>query len=75
MPHERHGFDENNLADIWQSAQHRRTAEIYSLFTHFSERYRQLKSSDSRPQYPQRRAIALAWKLLNASRAMWWTVR
>ena len=74
MPHEQHGYEENNLADIWRSAQRRRTADIYSWFTHFFERHRQLKSSDPRPQFPQRRATALAWKLLNAIRAVRRTV-
>ena len=74
MQHERHHSDDDNLAQIWRSAQHRRTADIYSWFTHFFERHRQLKSSDPRSQFPQRRATALAWKLLNAIRAVRRTV-
>jgi hypothetical protein len=74
MPHERHGYDENSLAEVWQSAQHRRTGDIYSWFAGFLERQRQRKSSKSRPQ-SQRRATALAWKLLNATRAVRRTVR
>jgi hypothetical protein len=74
MQDERHHCDDDDLAQIWQSAQRRRTADIYSWFSHFFERHRQLKSSDSRPQYSQRRATALVWKLLNAIRAVQRTV-
>jgi hypothetical protein len=70
MQDERGHSDEDNLAQIWRSAQHRRTGDIYFWFTHFFERRRQLKSSDPRPQFSQRRATALAWKLPNAIRAV-----
>ena len=70
MRHERGHSDEDNLAQIWRSAQYRRTADIYFWFTHFFERHRPLKSSDPRPQFSQRRATALAWKLLDAIRAV-----
>jgi len=41
MQHEQHDYDCDNLAEIWRSAQHRRTEDIYSWFTHFFERGRQ----------------------------------
>jgi hypothetical protein len=72
MQDERHHYDDDDLAQIWQSAQRRRTADIYSWFSQFVERHRQLKSSDSRPQYS--RATALVWKFLNAIRAVQRTV-
>jgi hypothetical protein len=66
MQHERRDYDDDNLAELWRSGQLRRTEDIYFWFTHFFERQRRLKSSDSRLQYPQRRATALVWKLLDA---------
>jgi hypothetical protein len=69
MQHE-HEYDGDNLAEIWQSAQHRRTEDIYSWFTHFFERQRQPKSSNFRPRYPQRRVAALVWKLLETTHAV-----
>jgi len=70
MQRDEHDYEGSNLAEIWQSAQHRRTEDIYSWFTHFFEIQRRPKSSDSRPQYPQRRAAALIWKLLEATHAV-----
>ena len=64
MQHERHDYD--NLAEIWRSGQLRRTEDIYFWFTHFFEGQWRLKLSDSRLQYPQRRATAFVWKLLDA---------
>jgi hypothetical protein len=74
MQDERQHRDDDGLAQIWRSAQHRRTADIYYWFSHFFERHRPLKSSDSRLQYSQRRVTALVWKLLNAIRAVRRTV-
>ena len=45
MQDERGHSDEDNLAQIWRSAQGGRTGDIYFWFTHFFERRRQLKSS------------------------------
>ncbi|MEA2913133.1 MAG: hypothetical protein QOJ15_5214 [Bradyrhizobium sp.] len=45
MQHERRDYDDDNLAEIWRSAQHRRSDDIYFWFTHFLETRRQLKSS------------------------------
>lgn len=73
MQDERHHCDDDDLAQIWQSAQHRRVADIYVWFTRFF-RHRQLKSFDPRPQYSQRRATALVWKLLDGVRAVRRTV-
>ena len=70
MQHEQHDYDGDNLAEIWQSAQHRRTEDIYSWLTRFFERQRQFKSSDFRPRYPQRRVAALVWKLLETTHAV-----
>lgn len=47
MQHEQHNLDGDNLAESWQSAQHRRTADIYSWFTHFFEGQQHFKPSDS----------------------------
>jgi hypothetical protein len=69
MQHEEHGDSGNNLAEIWQSAQHRRTDDIYSLFTDFVETRRQLKSAEPRPRYSAGRFMSLMWKFLDATRA------
>jgi hypothetical protein len=53
MQHEQHDYDDDDLAGIWRSAQHRRTEDIYCWVTHFFERRRQLKSSGGRPKYAQ----------------------
>jgi hypothetical protein len=37
---------DDNLAEIWRSAQRRRADDIYSWFTHFFQRQRRLKSSE-----------------------------
>jgi hypothetical protein len=68
MQREEHDCEGGNLADIWQSAQRRRTEDIFSWFTHFFERQR--RPSDTRPQYPQRRAATSVWKTLEATRAV-----
>jgi hypothetical protein len=39
---------DDNLAEIWRSAQRRRADDIYSWFTHFFQRQRRLKSSEPR---------------------------
>lgn len=70
MKYEPNNYDEDNLAAIWQRAQNRRTEDMYFWFNNFSDRQRQLKSSASRLQYPQRRAAALVWKLLKATHAV-----
>jgi hypothetical protein len=61
---------DDNLAEIWRSAQLRRTEDICSLFTHLDKRQPTLKSSASRPQYFARRALALIWRFLDAARAV-----
>jgi hypothetical protein len=43
MQHEQRDYD--NLADLWRSAQRRRTEDIYSLVVHFFKRPRQHRSS------------------------------
>jgi hypothetical protein len=53
MQHEQHDYDDDDLAGIWRSAQHRRTADIYFWVIHFFETRRQLKSNGGRPKYPQ----------------------
>ena len=70
MQHGRHDYHDDDLAELWRSAQHRRAEDIYSWFTKFFERQRQLRSSDSRSQFPKRRAAALIWKLLEATHAV-----
>jgi hypothetical protein len=42
MQNERQDFDDDDLAEIWRSAQHRRAEDIYSWFTHFlNKRWKQ----------------------------------
>ena len=38
MQYEQLHDDDDNLAEIWRSAQHRRADDIYSWLTHFLER-------------------------------------
>ena len=67
MQHEEHDYEGDNLAEIWQNAQHRRTQDIYFWFTHFFERHRPAQIVRSPASiFP----TALAWKLLNAIRAV-----
>jgi hypothetical protein len=49
MQHERHDLDGDDLAEIWRSAQHRRTEDVYSWFTNIFKKRQQLKSPDTRP--------------------------
>ena len=51
MQHEQHDYDGDNLAEIWRSAQHRRTEDIYSWFTHFLNKRWRLKLTGRRPQH------------------------
>jgi hypothetical protein len=59
MQNERQDFDDDDLAEIWRSAQRRRAKEIYSWLTHFLNKRRQLKSTGGRPQHAQGHASAL----------------
>jgi hypothetical protein len=52
MQHERRDYDDDNLAEVWRSAQHRRSDDIYFWFTHFLETRPQLKSSGGRDAFP-----------------------
>jgi hypothetical protein len=67
MQHEEHDYEGDNLAEIWQNAQHRRTQDIYFWFTHFFGRQRQIKSSDSGSRYGQGRAAKLVLRILKAT--------
>jgi hypothetical protein len=51
MQRERHDLDGGDLAEIWRSAQHRRTEDVYSWFTNIFKKREQLKSPDTRPHY------------------------
>jgi hypothetical protein len=51
MQNERQDFDDDDLAEIWRSAQHRRAEDIYSWFTHFLNKRWRLKSTGRRPQH------------------------
>lgn len=46
-------FEQDDLAEIWRSAQHRRTEDVGGWLTKYVARWRSLKSRDDRPQYPQ----------------------
>jgi hypothetical protein len=59
MQDEQHEFDNDDLAKIWRSAQHRRAKEIYSWLTHFLNKRWQLKSTGGRPQHAQGHTSAL----------------
>jgi hypothetical protein len=50
MQHERRDLDDDDLAEIWRSAQRRRTEDLHSWFTHTFRIRRQLKSPDARPR-------------------------
>jgi hypothetical protein len=64
-----HDDNDDHLAEIWRSAQHRRTEELYFWFTHLFQRQPHLSSSEPRFRH-RRRAAALLWKLLEATRAV-----
>ena len=49
-------YDDDQLAEIWRDAQHRRTAEMYYWLTHFFKRKPQLKSFE--PPLPLRHALS-----------------
>jgi hypothetical protein len=51
MQHDRYDFDDDDLAEVWRRAQHRRTEDVYSWFTNIFKKRRQLKSSNTRPHY------------------------
>ena len=59
--------DKDQWAEIWRSAQRRRTEDISAWFTHVLERQRQ---PDFQKRYPRRRVAALLLKLLEATRAL-----
>jgi hypothetical protein len=69
MQHEQHRDSGGHLAEIWRSAQRRRTDDIYLLFTDFVETRQQLKSAEPRPRYSAGRFMSLMWKFLDATRA------
>jgi hypothetical protein len=48
MQHQQHDLDGDDQAQIWRSAQHRRTEDIRSWFAELFNRRRQLKSLDTR---------------------------
>jgi hypothetical protein len=68
MQHEQPDYGGDNLAEIWQSAQHRRTEDIYSWFAHLPGR--RSKSSEPRIRPLLRRGAAFIWKLLEATHAV-----
>ena len=71
MQHKQRDYDDDDFSEIWRSAQHRRSEDIYFWFTHFFGRQRQLKPSDSRLRSSTTPQPLLVWKLLDASRAVW----
>lgn len=44
MQHEPHDRDGDDLSDIWRSAQHRRSEEVWSWLTHLFKKQPKLKS-------------------------------
>jgi hypothetical protein len=52
MQQEQHD-DGDNLAEIWRSAQHRRTEDIYSWFNRFFKRRRQPNQPVAYPNIPK----------------------
>jgi hypothetical protein len=44
MQHESHDPDRHDLAEIWRSAQHRRTEEVWFWLTHLFKKQPKLKS-------------------------------
>lgn len=53
MQHEQQDYDGDNLAEIWRSAQHRRTEDIYSWFTRFFKKTTAAKSTRGLPNIPK----------------------
>jgi hypothetical protein len=56
-------FKKDDLAEIWRSAQHRRTADVGSWLTKYVARRRSLSLRDDRPQYPQAQVAAPGMKI------------
>ncbi|MGA2287110.1 hypothetical protein [Bradyrhizobium sp.] len=65
-----HDHNDDHLAEIWRSAQHRRTEDLYFWFTHLFQRQLHLGYSEPRFRHARRRAAALLSKLLEATRAV-----
>jgi hypothetical protein len=55
-------FEKDDLAEIWKSAQHRRTEDVGGWLAKYIAKRRSLKSRDDRPQYPQAQVRAPGMK-------------
>jgi len=56
MQNERRDFDQDDLAEIWRSAQHRRSEDLGRWLLQYFERQRLIKATEDRPQYVDARA-------------------
>jgi hypothetical protein len=66
---EEHNNDnDDHLAVIWRSAEHRRSDDIHSFLKQFLKTRRQLKSSKPRRRYFVAQVTSSIWKLLDAAR-------
>jgi hypothetical protein len=64
MQNDQHNAGHDDLAELWNRAQHRRAEEIYSWLTHFLERYRQPESSGEASLQSIETASAHEWHRL-----------
>jgi hypothetical protein len=56
MQNERHDLEQDDLAEIWRSAQHRRTEDLGRWLAQYFERRQPTKTIETRPQYVKARA-------------------
>jgi hypothetical protein len=60
-------FNGNDIAEIWRSAQRRRSSDVYALFANLSRARPHIKPFGFRIQRPLGYARSLIWKLLAAT--------
>ena len=53
MEREQKKTDPDDLAEIWRSAEQRRTEDIGAWLGHYFERRRRLKASDTEASFPE----------------------
>ncbi len=51
MQNERRDIDQDDLAEIWRGAQHRRTEDLGRWLSQYFERRQRLKTIEAQPQY------------------------
>jgi hypothetical protein len=68
VQHEEDQDSSDRLAEIWRSAERRRTDDMLSVFMHLREAGRKLKSRGSPLQYFGDRVTSWMWKIFDATR-------